>query len=163
LESSASFEAFELNFGAEMVDVFSDLIHAMQGFDIFHDAPVGHSHIHPFILKVLVPKARFIWVKRPKAAWLQSVRNWELSHPETYPDHGKWHSGPSEMIARKMERRQAARQSFGMARRAFRADTLVLEWADLGQFDKLAAFYGVALPTAAFPHQNRTKAGLRGY
>lgn len=154
--SNGSFGAFQADHGTHIQHEFRDLLCAIEGFDVFHDAPIGHSHLHPFVLKTLMPGARLIWVKRPKDDWLASVRNWETSHPETYPDHARWDVDPDDMIARKIRRRMGARRAFAAFRRACPADALVLEWGDLGRFDKLAEFYRVGLPTGPFPHCNRS-------
>ncbi|MCF2870960.1 hypothetical protein L0664_07775 [Octadecabacter sp. G9-8] len=151
-----SFDAFRARHGDEIRAAFTGLLAVCDGFDIFHDAPIGHSHLHPFILKTLMPRARLIWVKRPKAGWLESVRKWEVAHPDVYPHHAKWHTDKDDMVAQKIRRRMVARRGFAAFRRACPDDAVVLDWADLGHFDRLANFCGRKAPDEPFPHCNRS-------
>ncbi|MEY1557954.1 sulfotransferase [Yoonia sp. R2331] len=123
-------------------------------FDIFSDAPFGHTQLHPFIRKAIAPKARFIWVNRPKDAWLASVRKWELSHPETYPKHDLWHTDPEAKIEMLMKRRRRQRLQFKALADARPDDCLTMHIDDLKTYDVLADFCGVPVPSAPVPRSN---------
>ena len=123
-------------------------------FDIFSDAPFGHTQLHPFIRKAIAPKARFIWVDRPIEAWLESVRKWELSHPNTYPKHDMWNTDPDAKVAMLTKRRTRQRLQFEQLAAACPDDCLTLHIDDLKTYDVLANFCGVPVPSAPVPRKN---------
>lgn len=151
---SASFRAFDRDHGAEVRDRLADLVLAISPYEIFHDAPFGHGQMHVFLRKVLAPQARFIWVNRDEADWLKSVRNWEETHPETYPAHTEWVSDPEARADKKRRLWKQQYRQFKRIRRYDPAACLELDWSDLGDWSALAAFYGVAIPEEAFPRAN---------
>ena len=132
----------------------ADFVAALAPYDVFHDAPFGHTHIHPFVRKVLAPEAKFIWMNRDMESWLASVRNWEETHPEIYPKHVNWTNTPKRQvqIRKRFWRRQY--RKFNQMRRGAPKDCLELEWRDMQSFDALAAFYGVPAPEGALPREN---------
>ena len=123
-------------------------------FDIFSDAPFGHAHLHPFVRKAIAPKARFIWVNRPKEDWIASVRNWELTHPATYPKHQDWHTDPDARAAHLLKRRQRLWRQFKQLADARPDDCLTLQLRELATYDALAAFCGVPVPDNPVPRRN---------
>ena len=123
-------------------------------FDVFSDAPFGHSHLHPFLCKAIAPKARLIWVDRPLGDWLASVRNWELSHPQTYPRHDLWNTDPETRKKQLIRRRRTLEFQFRQLAAARPADCLMLHIDALKSYDTLAAFCGVPVPPGPVPRLN---------
>lgn len=117
--------------------------------DVFSDAPFGHSHIHPFLLRALVPKARFIWVNRDRKSWFASVRAWELAHPEVHARHRLWLEDPDERrrLLRRLWSQRHAR--FCALKADFPQDCLELDLSELGDWSRLAAFCGRPAPEGA--------------
>ncbi|MDW4498863.1 sulfotransferase [Sulfitobacter sp. D35] len=121
-------------------DPFASVLPLLRSYDVFHDAPLGHSHIHPFILKALESQARFIWVNRPRKEWIASVRRWEQSHPDLYPRQWEWDTEPGA-------RRKALRKFWDKRYRRFQrlaadfpGDCLEMDVADLASWEVLAKF-----------------------
>ena len=123
-------------------------------FDIFSDAPFGHTQLHPFIRKAIAPKARFIWVNRPRDSWLASVRNWELAHPDTYPKHDMWNTDPDTKVEMLLKRRKRQRYQFKQLAEARPDDCLTMHIDELQTYDTLAKFCGVPVPSAPVPRKN---------
>ena len=130
------------------------LTEALVPYDVFADAPFGHTHIHPFVRKVLAPEAVLIWVNRDKESWIASVRNWEETHPDIYPKHQAWRQKP---IRQAQVRARFWRKNYRDFKRITRGcpdDCLELGWSDLSGFDALAGYYGVPVPPEPFPREN---------
>ncbi len=130
-------------------------------YDAFSDAPFGHGNVHCFILKAVVPKARFIWVDRPLEDWLASVRRWELSRPDVYRHHGQWHDDPDTRRATLTRQRAKHYARFRRMAEEFPHDCLELSVEDLNSWDKLAAFCGLPAPAGAPPARNVTGVDAR--
>ncbi len=156
---SASFRAFARDHGAEARAVFADLLVEISAFDVFHDAPIGHGQMHVFLCKVLAPQARFIWVRRARADWLRSVRNWEETHPDIYPRHGDWARTPKLCAQQRVDQLKQQHRQFKRIRRYDPASCLELNWSDLNDWTALARFYGVEPPEAEFPRFNISESG----
>lgn len=154
VRKNQKFKNFHAAHAEHVLGEMAEFLPRIARFDIFHDAPVGHSHIHPFVLKTVMPEARFIWVHRPLDEWIESVRKWELGHPDTYRRASEWHTNPEARAAEKLAVYQARLTQFHRIRRACPKDCLELQWEDLGSFDKLAAFYGCPIPSRQFPTLN---------
>ncbi len=143
-------------------DRLAALADAIQPFDVFSDAPYGHAHIHPAIRKALTPGARFIWVNRPFEEWTNSVRHWEVTHPDTYPQHGLWETDPAAKIRRLRRLWDMSYSQFRHVADAFPDDCLELDMAALNSFGPLCAFYGVPEPKNSFPQTNVSRSGGLG-
>jgi len=148
------FASFSAEHGAALREDMKDLVEAIARFDVFHDAPMGHGHLHPFLCKVLAPQANFIWVSRKFRDWVASVRHWEETHPETYPAHTEWQTAPEQRRERKRNHRRQKWQQFQRIRQHDPASALVLDWKDLSDYTALASFYGVPAPDEDFPKAN---------
>ncbi|MCK0168322.1 sulfotransferase [Jannaschia sp. S6380] len=138
--------AFLASRGAEVRRRFARVALLMTPFDIFADAPFGHGQVHPVLIRALAPRARFIWVDRPLQDWLESVRHWEETHPETYPGCRQWRTRPDTRIAQVTARRDRAWRNFRAAADAFPEDCLELRMEELRDHGRLAAFCGVRDP-----------------
>ncbi|MCK0141032.1 sulfotransferase [Aliiroseovarius sp. F20344] len=149
-----SFEAAERN---KLLEKFQPLVAKAARYDIFHDAPMGHAHLHPFIRKILAPEARFIWVNRDAESWLESVRKWEISHPEIYRQHTLWESDPEARIANRLAFWKRHHEAFLRLADTFPEHCIELRWSDLKSYSALANFYQVPEPKQAFPHSNAAK------
>ena len=152
------FAGFQTEHTAAIRDSLAELVAAIEPYDIFHDAPFGHTHLHPFVRKVLAPNARFIWVHRATDAWIESVRAWETAHPEIYPNHTRWTDDPEGQAEtrRKFWRKHLRR--FRRLKRARPEDCFELDWSEIGDFKALAAIYDLPAPDRAFPKINVSRA-----
>lgn len=148
------FRKFESDHGERVRADLADLVKKVAPYDVFPDAPFGHTHLHPFVRKALAPEARFIWVNRDRRDWLSSVENWETSHPEIYPAHTDWTERPKRRRSIMRSRWRVEYTQFKRLRRVFPDHCLELEWSDLGDFTALAAFYDMPVPDRAFPRSN---------
>lgn len=148
------FASFEASHGARVRKDLAPLVRAIASYDIFHDAPFGHTHLHPFIRKVLAPKACFIWVNRAPEDWIASVRKWEECHPDLYAGQASWQDDPDGRAERHLKTWRRQYQRFQQLARAVPQDCLELDWSDLQSFKALAAFYKVSSPDVPFPRAN---------
>lgn len=158
-QASDGFRDFAAAHGDRVVADLADLVTGVAPYDVFHDAPFGHTHIHPFLRKVLAPEARFIWVNRDPDDWLASVRNWEENHPEVYPRHADWQRRGARRGRLLLRRWREGHRDFRRLRRAFPDDCLELNWSDLAGFGALARFYGLPAPDRPFPSRNVSRRG----
>jgi hypothetical protein len=154
VEGVANLGAWIAASSAMVRDRLAPLAKAIQPFDVFSDAPYGHTHIHPAIRKALTPGARFIWVNRPFEDWIDSVRHWEIAHPDTYQNHGLWETDPAAKIRRLRRLWDRHYIQFRHVADAFPDDCLEIEMSDIKTYDRLCAFYGVPVPREAFPEIN---------
>lgn len=157
LKKARDFHAFETAEKNNVLKAFKPLISSAVRYDIFHDAPMGHAHLHPFIRKIIAPEARFIWVNRDAEGWLESVRKWEVSHPDVYPHHDQWETDPDARKANRLAFWKRHHDAFLALADTFPDHCLELQWSDLKSYSALAAFYGVDEPEEAFPHDNAAK------
>ena len=137
----------------------ADLIVQLDRFDIYSDAPFGHTHLHPFARKAIAPKARFIWVNRPVEEWLDSVRRWEISHPKVYPRHTMWETAPEERADIFRARWVRHHTQFQRLAAAFPQDCLELSMDDLQDYRVLADFYGLEVPEGPVVKHNVSREG----
>lgn len=148
------FRAFHRMYGTHVRESFAPVLPAIAPYDVFHDAPFGHVHMHVFIRRILAPQARFIWVNRERHDWLDSVRRWEETHPDIYPTHVEWADAPEKRTAKKLGLWQRNYRQFKRIRRFAPEHCLELEWEDLGDWGRLARFYSVPVPDCPFPKEN---------
>lgn len=153
-DSSADFQDFVANHTEEVRADFADLTAVLAGFDVFHDAPFGHAHLHPFVRKVIAPDAKMIWVNRNFPDWVDSVRNWEITHPHIYKRHTEWETDPDLRINSLRKVRQMRRREFRRLARAVPEDCLELNMKELADYSKLADFCGVQDPGGALTAHN---------
>ncbi len=154
---SEDFATFASLHGADLRDDLGGLISALRPYDIFHDAPFGHTHLHLFVRRVIAPEARFIWVMRAKDDWLASVRNWEMTHPDTYPNHNEWIEDPERKRAKKIAVRNKAYRAFVTFKQSNPDRCLELGWRGLSNWSALAAFYDKPVPDRPFPRVNASR------
>lgn len=135
-------------------EILAPVLAAARRFDVFADAPLGHTHIHPFARRAIAPNSKFIWVHRDPEDWLASVRRWEESHPDIYPRHVFWTSHPKRRPRQLAELWRRNLSHFHRLAEVFPEDCLELDIADLDDYTKLAAFYGVEAPDAPLKRYN---------
>lgn len=152
--NSDDFFEFEASYGQRVKRDLGPLVRVIKRYDIFHDAPFGHAHIHPFVRKVLAPKAHFIWVNREPKDWLASVKNWEESHPELYERNVLWQEDPEGQAKKHLKKWSEQYDRFKLLCDAFPQDCLELKWHHLQNFEALASYYQVAIPSTPFPKAN---------
>lgn len=141
-------------------ETLEPLMQPLLRFDVFSDVPFGHGNVHCFLLKAALPPARFIWVDRPLYEWLDSVRAWECSHPETYPDYDEWEDNPSYRRRRLRRKRDALYENFTRLAEDYPEDCLELSMDDLQSWDKLAAFCGRPTRSGPLPVRNVNTADI---
>jgi hypothetical protein len=132
----------------------ADLTPQLARFDIYSDAPFGHTHLHPFARKAIAPKARFIWVNRPMDDWIDSVRRWEISHPKVYPQHVQWDSDPDARAATMRARWDRHYTQYQRLAASYPRHCLELAVDDLKDYRALADFYGVDVPEGPLRKHN---------
>lgn len=130
------------------------LIPNLARFDIYSDAPFGHTHLHPFARKAIAPKAKFIWVNRPVEEWLDSVRRWEIAHPKVYPAHTMWESDPDARTKVLSDRWARHYAQFQRLAAEYPQDCLELSLQDLEDYRALADFYGITAPDGPLHKHN---------
>ncbi|MBU2980668.1 hypothetical protein KO498_02465 [Lentibacter algarum] len=139
-------------------EVFAELsayLKPLRKFDIFADAPFGHTHTHSFVRKLVAPKAVHIWINRDFDAWVDSVHRWEVSHPEIYAGKLKiWDTDPDRRLLMLRRLWNTNYRAFAELRGHFPDDCLELQFEELGDYTSLAAFYGVQAPAKPFPLRN---------
>lgn len=140
---------------------FQFLIEAIREFDVFSDAPFGHIHIHPAVRKVLMPNAKFIWVNREFDDWIESVRNWEVSHPETYVNAHLWGTDPEKRITRLKKNWTLNQARYRAAANLFPEDFAEVNLSDLTSFRPLCDLYDAEDPGTPFPLKNVSRDKLK--
>lgn len=154
-ETAESWAAFEAEHGAAALADLAGFTRAVSAWDVFPDAPMGHTHLHPFLRKLIAPRAKFIWLNRDIPDWVASVRKWEEGHPDLYKARAAdWASDPKRRrrgLRRAWERRHAR---FRRLAEAFPEDCLELSLDDLATMDPLCAFYGLPATGQPFPRRN---------
>jgi hypothetical protein len=146
--SNLSADKYVKKYQAEVRESLLGLTREGLKYDVFSDLPFGHGYIHPFILRALAPKGRFIWVNRDMQDWLASARNWEETHPQTYPRHADWTTKPGKKRRQKREMWHLRRRRFRRLAKVYPNDCLELEINELGNWDTLARFTGTQAPDA---------------
>ncbi len=95
----ASVRSIPADLKGEISQAASFLIQLFALHEVWHDYPLGHECIHPFVKKILLgDDCRFIYLDRDDESWLESVRKWTTSHLEANPHADKLWQYP--LIAR---------------------------------------------------------------
>lgn len=149
-----NFAHFKRQHGAAVRRAMLPLLPKLAHFDIFADAPLGHTHFHPFVRKIIAPKARFIWVNRDTKEWLRSARRWETAHPDVYRNHTVWADDAKSRRRVLRQKWRAHWAEFTQLRDAFPDDCLVIDMADLNDYAALASFTGRPVIPGAMPRHN---------
>ncbi len=149
-----STEEFVATHGAEVRERLPQYPKRARRFDVFHDAPFGHNHIHPMALLSLDPDLKLIWIERPFNEWLRSVEKWERTHPKIYPRWEKWDSDKDAVIRARVRTRYISYGRFLRVRSELPDRCLLLDLADFSTYQPLADFFGVDAPAGAPPRLN---------
>ena len=140
----------------EVRQVMAGVMPDVSPYDLFSDAPLGHVHLHPFVRRAIAPDSKFIWVHRDEADWIASVRRWEESHPDLYPRHVHWTTDPPRRPRELRGLWKRSLKHFVALEEMFPHDCLQIGIGDLGDYEKLAAFYGVDAPEKPLKRYNVT-------
>jgi len=155
------FRTFRNESAKEVRDILSDFVHEVADFDIFSDAPFGHVAIHPYVKKIVAPKAKFIWVHREMESWLDSIERWEVSHQKTYPkEHKRWKSDRKNKIEELIQMRKLEYRKFFRLKNNFPNDCCELQLETLDTFAPLCEFYKLPIPSIPFPTKNVGQVGM---
>lgn len=154
------FRTFRKEYSKKIRNTLSDFLHEVADYDIFSDAPFGHIAIHPYVKKIVAPKAKFIWVHRETDSWLDSIERWEISHPETYPkEHKRWKNDRQNKIDELIDKRKVEYRKFFRLLNNFPKDCCELQLETLNTFEPLCEFYNLPVPSTPFPIKNVGKKG----
>ncbi|RLA53813.1 MAG: hypothetical protein DRR42_03670 [Gammaproteobacteria bacterium] len=154
-----SFEAFRSKRGKKVITLMQGLLEHTEGYKIFGDVPFGHLRIHPFVKKLIMPNARFIWIDRDEDAWFKSAQKWHLAHPEIYPGADKsWAENPAGEKRKLIRLRENGFKEFRKLQKVFPEDCLVISLEKDAQWQPLCDFLNLPVPTAKFPVLNKAKA-----
>lgn len=151
-----SFAVFRVQRGQEVAALMQGLLQHALGYRIFGDVPFGHLRIHPFVKKLIMPNAKFIWIDREQEAWLNSARKWQMAWPSVYPNADRrWADNP-ERERRKLKRLwNNGLREFRKLQQEFPQDCLVISLeADAG-WQPLCDFLDLPVPDAEFPVLNK--------
>jgi hypothetical protein len=152
-----SFETFKSVRGDQVIALMHDLLQHAVGYRIFGDLPFGHLLIHPFVKKLLMPNARFIWIDRNEEAWLASARKWHLAHPALYPGADKrWEKNPEGEKLKLIRLRDDGFREFQKLQKSFPQDCMIMSLEKDANWQPLCSFLGLPIPDAEFPVLNRT-------
>ncbi|MEM6580394.1 MAG: sulfotransferase [Pseudomonadota bacterium] len=153
-----SFKAFERLHGKHVRIMLAGLTAAVEGYRIFGDVPLGHLRMHPFTKKLIMPKARFIWIDREEEAWLESAKKWHLAHPEIYPGSAaRWKNRPDKERSKLIELRDNGFKEFRRLQESFPGDCLVLSLEKDANWNKLCDFLDKPIPDQPFPMLNSSQ------
>ncbi len=154
--NATSFSVFRKKHQRSIELLVGALFEFAKGYQIFGDVPFGHLRIHPFVKKLMLPTAKFIWINRNEKAWLASARNWHLSHPEIYPNAEKnWKLNPEIEIYKLIRMRDEGFTEFGKLIKEFPQDCLVLSLEKDARWEPLCRFFGLPVPETTFPNLNK--------
>lgn len=153
-----SFIAFKSEAGKEVVELMQELLSHAVGYKIFGDVPFGHLRIHPFVKKLIMPKARFIWVDREQEAWFASARKWQLAWPAIYLDADKkWAENPDREKQKLIRLRDNGFREFKKLQREFPRDCLVISLETDAGWQPLCDFLDLPIPDKEFPVLNKSR------
>jgi Sulfotransferase domain len=151
-----SFSAFEASAGKKVIALMYELLQHARGYKIFGDVPFGHLRIHPFVKKLLMPNAKFIWINRDEEAWLESARKWQLAHPEIYLNADKrWADNPEGEKQKLIRLRDDGFREFRKLQREFPQDCLVMSLESDDKWRPLCDFLDLPSPDTDFPLLNK--------
>lgn len=154
---SDCFETFKSAHGDQVIALMHDLLQHAVGYRIFGDVPFGHLRIHPFVKKLLMPNASFIWIDRNEEAWFASARNWHLAHPEIYPGAARrWAKNPEGEKLKLIRLRDNGFREFQKLRNSFPQDCMIMSLEKDANWQPLCSFLGLPIPDAEFPVLNRS-------
>lgn len=152
-----SFDTFKSARGSQVIILMQELFQHAVGYRIFGDVPFGHLRIHPFVKKLLMPNARFIWIDRNEQAWFTSARNWHLANPDIYPGADKrWAKNPDEEKRKLVRLRDNGFREFQKLQKTFPQDCMVMSLERDADWQPLCSFLGLPIPDAQFPVLNRS-------
>lgn len=152
-----NFEQFKLAHGNEVKVLLQDLFITAKGYKIFGDIPFGHIRIHPFVKKLFMPKAKFIWINREEEAWFNSAKKWHFAHPEIYKNaHTKWQENPEKEKRKLRKMRDDGYKEFLKLQNDFLDDCLVISLED-ANWKPLSDFLDIPVPQQEFPVLNKAR------
>jgi hypothetical protein len=132
----------------EAIDAFEFLRTRTAQWDVFHDWPMGHDCIHPFLKKLLWPDCKFVYLLRPMDAWIVSATNWCKKYHDS--DKQLWkYNRTAELTL--VKRKEAWQKKY----ERIHEDVLFMN-IDEG-WEPLCAFLGKEVPVdeSAFPWLNK--------
>jgi hypothetical protein len=153
-----SFSAFKSKEGKETIELMQGLLPHAVGYKIFGDVPFGHLRIHPFVKKLVMPNAKFIWIDREQEVWLDSARKWHLSLPLIYPDADKkWAANPEKEKQKLIRLRDNGFREFRKLQKEFPGDCLVMSLETDAKWQPLCEFLDLPAPEIDFPVLNKSR------
>jgi len=139
----------------EVIELLRSMFAYTEGCKIFGDIPFGHLMIDPFVKKLLMPHAKFIWIHREEKPWLVSAKKWHYKHPEVYQDEiQQWENNPDLALQNLLKMRNEGFKRFNKLQKDFPQDCLIVSLETLG-WEPLAAFLKLPIPDEEFPVLNK--------
>jgi hypothetical protein len=152
------FEVFKSRRGEDIICLMQDLFANARGYKIFGDVPFGHLRIHPFVKKLMMPNAKFIWIDRNEDDWFDSARKWHITHPEIYPGAEKrWEDNPDGEKRKLIRLRDDGFKEFKKLQKAFPQDCLIISLENDARWEPLSTFLNLPIPDAEFPMLNKAR------
>lgn len=121
----------------------------MRRADVYHDWPLGHDLIDPFIKKLLMPAARFIFLDRNGNEWIESV----MAHDRWLYGHNAVVRSP-EGDSFLLTYRHLLRKRYELLEACSPGSVLFMQVSD--GWAPLALFFGFSPPRSEFPMRNRS-------
>lgn len=160
---STSFKAFARQNAKQIRSDFLNYVKEIQEFDVFADAPFGHTHTHSFVRKILAPKAVHIWINRDFDEWADSVKRWEYARPNIYANGIEaWETRPEFRLKQLGKLWNSNYRQFKRLCEAFPKDCLELDFDELNGYSALASYYHVKVPESPFPVRNVNETTVLG-
>lgn len=134
--------------------MFKNMVCELGDCTIFSDFPIGHIRINPFVKKIIFPNSKFIWIDRGIDGWLESVKNWQLSHPNVFKQAEKIWSNEEEAKKKLIKSYSLEKARIVNLKKDFPQDVLITKissgWTDI------CRFLNCAVPKEEFPHINKS-------
>ncbi|WP_317930899.1 hypothetical protein [Halioxenophilus sp. WMMB6] len=155
---SDTYAHFYKEYGKQIKQTFKLLKQRCENYDTFSDHPIGHTTIHPYIKRALFGKPILIWINRDQTEWLKSAKDWELTHPQIYPDaEQKWLHDEKAQINRLITMRTAEKAIFDLYKQEFPTESLELDLKDESLWQNIANHFGKNITNFTPPHLNKAK------
>jgi hypothetical protein len=115
----------------EIIRGLQFVVRAASDHDAFQDWPLGHDCIHPFVKKLLLPEATFIYLDRDRDEWLASVQRWVTARPESHPHCDKTWRFPEAMRVGVAHGQAQLRAAYAALAEEHPGDVLFIDVAEL--------------------------------
>jgi len=152
-----NFNQFKREQNTKIQGLLKNLFLQAKGYKVFGDIPFGHIRIHPFVKKLFMPNAKFIWINREEESWFNSARKWQLAHPDIYIDaEKKWQENAEKEKKKLRKLRDEGYEEFLKLQENFPNDCLVIS-LEAADWQPLSRFLDIPAPEIEFPVLNKAR------